>query len=86
MLFTDESWFCLTRVGRIRVYHRRNEHYTEACTLERDRFAGGGSVMVGDGVSQHHLTEIVVIAGNLNTVCYMEDTLKWYPSCRLTLT
>ncbi|KAG2470285.1 RBM18 protein, partial [Polypterus senegalus] len=24
--------------GRIRVYRRRNERYTEACTLERDRF------------------------------------------------
>ncbi|RXN27199.1 Transposable element Tc1 transposase [Labeo rohita] len=39
VLFTDESRFCLTRGdGRIRVYRRRNERYTEACTLERDRF------------------------------------------------
>jgi transposase len=31
-LFTDESWFCLTRGdGRIGVYLRRNERYTEAC-------------------------------------------------------
>ena len=47
VLFTDESWFCLTRGdGQIRVYRRRNEHYTLACTLERDRFGGGRSVMV----------------------------------------
>ena len=29
---------------------------------------GGGSVMVWSGVSQHHRTELVVIAGNLNAV------------------
>ena len=28
-------------------------------------FGGGGSVMVWGGVSQHHRTELVVIAGNL---------------------
>lgn len=76
MLFTDESRFCLTKGdGQIRVYRRRNERYTEACTLERDRFGGGGSVMVWGGVSQHHRTELVVIAGNLNAVRYREDIL-----------
>ena len=68
--------FCLTRGdGQIRIYRRRNEHYTEACTLERDRFGGGGSVMVWGGVSQHHQTELVVIAGNLNAMRYREDIL-----------
>ena len=68
--------FCLPRGdGRIRVYRRRNERYTEACTLDRDRFGGGGSVMVWGGVSQHHRTELVVIAGNLNAVRYREDIL-----------
>uniref|UniRef100_A0A4W5JLR5 Tc1-like transposase DDE domain-containing protein n=1 Tax=Hucho hucho TaxID=62062 RepID=A0A4W5JLR5_9TELE len=76
VLFTDESRFCLTRGdGRICVYRRRNERYTEACTLERDRFGGGGSVMVWGGVSQHHRTELVVIAGNLNAVRKREDIL-----------
>ncbi|CDQ95414.1 unnamed protein product [Oncorhynchus mykiss] len=76
VLFTDESRFCLTKAdGRIRIYCRRNERYTEACTLERDRFGGGGSVMVWGGVSQHHWTELVVIAGNHNTVRYREDIL-----------
>uniref|UniRef100_A0A8C7GVU7 Tc1-like transposase DDE domain-containing protein n=1 Tax=Oncorhynchus kisutch TaxID=8019 RepID=A0A8C7GVU7_ONCKI len=75
-LFTDESWFCLTRGdGRICVYRRRNERYTEACTLERDRCGGGGSIMVLGGVSQHPRTELVVIAGNLNAVRYREDIL-----------
>ena len=36
VLFTDQARCCLTRGdGRIRVYHQRNERYTEACTLER---------------------------------------------------
>ena len=85
MLFIDELQFCLTRGdGRIRVYHRRNERYTEACTLERDRFEGGGSVMVWDAVSQYHRTELVVIAGNLNAVLCVtgktSSSLLWY-SC-----
>ena len=76
VLFTDESRFCLTRGdGRIRVYRRRNERYTEACTLEQDRFGGGGSVMVRGGISHHHRTELVVIAGNLNALRYREDIL-----------
>ena len=59
---------CLTRGdGRSRVYHRRNERDTEACTTERDQFGGGVPVMVWGGVSQHHRTELVVIAGNFNT-------------------
>ena len=45
---------------RIHVYCRRNERYTEACTLERDRFGSGHSIMVCGGVSQHHRTELVV--------------------------
>ena len=74
VLVTDRLRFCLTRGdGLIRVYHRRNESYTKACTLERDRFGGGGSVMVWGNVSQHHWTELVVIAGNLNAVHYRED-------------
>uniref|UniRef100_A0AAZ3SLR1 Transposase Tc1-like domain-containing protein n=1 Tax=Oncorhynchus tshawytscha TaxID=74940 RepID=A0AAZ3SLR1_ONCTS len=52
VLFTNESWFCLTSVGgQIHVYCRRNESYTEACTLEQDQFEGGGSVMVWGGVT-----------------------------------
>ena len=76
MLFTDESQFYLPRGdGWICIYGRRKEHYTEACTLEWDQFGGGGSVMVWGGVSQHHSTELVVFAGNLNAVRYREDIL-----------
>ena len=76
MLFTAESQFCLTRGDvQICVYRQRNERYTEAWTLERDRFGGGGSIMVWGGVSQHHQTELVVIASNLKAVRYREDFL-----------
>ena len=51
------------------------ECYPEACILEWDRFGGGGSVMVWEGVSQHHRPELVVIVGNLNAVCYREYIL-----------
>ena len=86
VLFTDESRFCLTRGdGRIRIYRRRNERYTEACTQERDRFGGGGSVMVWGGGSQHHRSELAAIS----IMCVTGKTsssLIWYPSCRLILT
>uniref|UniRef100_A0AAZ3RCC2 Tc1-like transposase DDE domain-containing protein n=1 Tax=Oncorhynchus tshawytscha TaxID=74940 RepID=A0AAZ3RCC2_ONCTS len=71
VVFAGESLFGLTRDGEFIVEGMS----TEACTLERDRFGGGGSVMVWGGVSQHHRTELVVIAGNLNAVRYREDIL-----------
>ena len=40
-----------------------------------DRLGDGGSAMVWGGVSQHHRTELIVIAGNLNGVRYKEDIL-----------
>ena len=77
--YGDESRFCHTRGdGRIRIYRQRNGLYTEACTLARYRFGGGGSVMVWGSVSQHHRTELVVIAGNLNSVRYREDIILPY--------
>uniref|UniRef100_A0A8L0DV99 Tc1-like transposase DDE domain-containing protein n=1 Tax=Oncorhynchus mykiss TaxID=8022 RepID=A0A8L0DV99_ONCMY len=76
VLFSDEPRFCLTRGDvRIRVYLRRNENYTEACTLEWDRSGGGGSVMVWGGVSQQYGTVFVVIEGNLNAVRYRDAIL-----------
>ena len=62
------------RDGRICVYCRRNERYTEAYS-GAERFGGGGSVMSWGGVSQHHRTELAVIAENLNAVHYREDIL-----------
>ena len=57
-LWTRQDWQKLLSTGDnwIRGYGQRNERYTEACTQERDRFGGGGSIMVWGGVSQHHQT------------------------------
>ncbi|ROL54157.1 Transposable element Tc1 transposase [Anabarilius grahami] len=50
VLFTDESLFCLIRRdGRIRVYRRRNERYTEACALVEE----------WGNISQQELTNLV---------------------------
>ena len=89
VLFTDESRFCLIMGdGRIRVYRRRNERYTEACTLERDWFGGGGSVMVwavchsiiGLSLLSLQVISMLCITGKTS------PSLMWYPSCRLILT
>lgn len=76
VLFTDESRFALTTGdGRIRVYRRRNERYAEACTLQRDSYGGGGSIMVWGGISHDHRTPLVVIEGGLNATRYRDEVL-----------
>ena len=42
ILFSDECRFNLSHAdGRERVYHRRGEHFADACVFERDHFGGG---------------------------------------------
>jgi len=66
ILFTDETRFVLSRAdGRVRLYRRRNERYADCCVLQRDRFGGGGSVMVWGGIAYGYWTRLVVIDGNL---------------------
>lgn len=51
VLFTDESRYCLSRAdGRIRVWRRRGERYSDACVLENNRW-GGSSVMIWGGIT-----------------------------------
>uniref|UniRef100_A0AAZ3Q9J0 Transposase Tc1-like domain-containing protein n=1 Tax=Oncorhynchus tshawytscha TaxID=74940 RepID=A0AAZ3Q9J0_ONCTS len=83
VLFHDESRFCLTRGdGRIRVYQRRNERYTEACTLEPDRFEGGGSIMVWSGAMCHSIIGLSLLSLQaISMLCVTEKTssfLMWY--------
>ena len=76
ILFSDESRFALSNSdGRIRVYRRRNERYADCCVLQRDRFGGGGSVMVWAGISYGYRTQLVVIDGNLNAQKYRDRVL-----------
>uniref|UniRef100_A0A8C8FFD1 Transposase Tc1-like domain-containing protein n=1 Tax=Oncorhynchus tshawytscha TaxID=74940 RepID=A0A8C8FFD1_ONCTS len=89
VLFSDELRFCLTRGdGWIQVYHQRNERYTEASTLERDRFGGGGSVMVCGAVCHSIIGLSLLSLQAISTLCVTGKTsssLMWYPSCRLIL-
>ena len=76
ILFSDESRFALSNSdGRIRVYRRRNERYTDCCVLQRDCFGSGGSVMVWAGISYGYRTQLVVIVGNLNAQKYRDRVL-----------
>ena len=53
MLFTDESRFLLRRSdGRVRVFSRRRERFSDNCVIRHDRY-GGGSVMVWAGITAH---------------------------------
>ena len=77
ILFTDESRFSLSRAdGRVRLYRRRNERYADCCVLQRDRFGGGGSIMVWGGIAYGYRTPLVVIEGNLNAQKYRDNILR----------
>ena len=59
VLFSDESRLSLQRGdGRVRVYRRRNVRYADCCVLERDRFGGGGSVMVWAAIAHGYRSPI----------------------------
>ena len=65
--FSDESRFNLYfNDGRMRVYRRRGERYSDVNVKEHDRY-GGGSVMVWAAVTMHRRTPLIFIAGNLNS-------------------
>jgi transposase len=51
ILISDESKFNLKfSDGRVRIYRRRRERFTDGCVKETDRFGGGG-VMICGGIS-----------------------------------
>ena len=61
--------------GRIRVYRHKNERYADCCVFQRDRFGGGGSVMVLAGISYGYRNQLVTIDGNLNAQKYRDRVL-----------
>ena len=80
MLFTDESRFLLRcSDGRVRVFHRRRERFSDNCVIRHDRY-GGESVMVWAGITAHGRNDLVFIEGTLNAQKFLDVTL--YHSCR----
>ena len=76
VLFIDESRFSLEKAdGRVRVYRRVGERYSDACVTEVDRVRRG-SVMVWGGINHQGKTNLVVIRGNLNAQGYINDVLR----------
>ena len=76
VLFSDESRFTLEKAdGRVRIYRRVGERYSDACVTEVDRFRRG-SVMVWGGINHQGKTDLVVIRGNLNAQGYINDVLR----------
>lgn len=75
-MFSDESRIQLSRAdGRKRVWRRRNERYTDACTLEYDRW-GGGSIHFWAGVTQFNKTELVIFNQHINANTYINTVLQ----------
>ena len=76
VLFSDKSRFILEKAdGRVRVYRRVGERYSDACVTEVDCFRRG-SVMVWNGINHQGKTDLVVIQGNLNVHGYINDVLR----------
>ena len=60
MLFSDESRFQLeVSDGRVRVWRRTGERYTDACIVEHNRW-GGSNVMVWGRISDQQRTLLVI--------------------------
>ena len=76
LLLSDDSRFALSNSdGRIRVYRLRGERHAVCCILQRDRFGGGGSMMVWAGIGYGYCTRLVVIDGSLNAQKYKDHDL-----------
>ena len=61
--------------GRVRVYRRVVERYSDACVTGVDRFRRG-SVMVWGGIKHQGIVDLVVIRGNLNAQGNINDILR----------
>ena len=74
--FSYESRFNLYfNDGRMRVYRRHGEQYSDVNVKEHDRY-GGGSVMVWAAVTIHRRTPLQFIAGNLNSQRYVDEVMR----------
>ena len=64
IVFSDESRYCVVRAdGRMRVWRRRGERFTDACVMERDSW-GGPSVMLWGAISWGRRVQPVIFENN----------------------
>ena len=64
IVFSDESRYCVDRAdGRMRVWRRRGERFTDACVMERDSW-GGPSVMLWGAISWGRRVQPVIFENN----------------------
>lgn len=76
VLFSDESRFNLQFAdGRIRVWRRQGERFSDACVIQHDRF-GGGSVHVWGGFSFNHRLPLNIFRTNVNAITYINHVLQ----------
>lgn len=77
VLFSDETRISLRGAdGRVRVYRRRNERYSECALVPRVAF-DGGSIMVWGGISAEAHTDLVFFDGaSMNAESYISNVLE----------
>ena len=83
VLFTDESRFCVHMSGgRVRVWHRVGEQFTDACMLEKDPW-GGPNIIIWGGIGLHQRVGPIFFAnlgqgrGNgVNAQRYIDQVLR----------
>ena len=64
IVFSDESRYCVDRAdGRMRVWRRRGERFTNACVMERDSW-GGPPVMLWGAISWGRRVQPVILENN----------------------
>ena len=76
VVFSDKSRFNLRfHDGRIRVFRRQGESFSDATVSEHDRY-GDGSVMVCAGMTVILKTQFCIIDGNLSAQRYVNEILQ----------
>ena len=64
IVLSDESRYCVDRAdGRMKVWRRRGERFTDACVMERDSW-GGPSVMLWGAISWGLRVQPVIFENN----------------------
>ena len=76
VVFSDESRFCLQAGdGRVRVWRRPGERFSDNCIREQDKHRGG-SVMVWGAIDLQEKSDLIIVDGTLNAEQYLEQVIN----------